>query len=417
MQSSNSQTGRLPGQAIRCICAAVFDLATEDRVILGWNRRPLHLAGGDQVPGISRVVVDARQAWTRAQPAFVADLSEGGVQHTLFACSLVRHAKFVSQFQRCALFGSHHFHAVLQDNGTLSLHDTDFDRVKWRVEFYLARDPGPEVVIPRIEAQDGGFVCTTSFLGESDVVRIAEPVFFGSPVEPDNYGMWLIMGLPSAHDFVRRAHGGRYLCWIRSAWQRKLLNFMGIPDEQIVVQEPWRIYDCSSLTMHQYSHVDVTPTPSDRGVFEELRERCMKGEHKAFEKIFVSRRSFTDKVGYRKLLNEAELINALEARGFVTVEPEMLDFQAQVRIFASARVVVGLGGAAMFNAVFCKPGAAIVSIEGSPAFTYGHSNLFAASQLDFGFIFGKQDQSDPTPTHKRWSVNVPEAMRYVDAFI
>jgi hypothetical protein len=50
----------------------------------------------------------------------------------------------------------------------------------------------------------------------------------------------------------------------------------------------------------------------------------------------------------------------------------------------------------MFNSVFCKPGTGVVSIEGSPAFTYGHFNLFAASQLDFGFIFGKQDRTNLT---------------------
>ena len=386
-------------------------------MILGWNNRPLALAVGDTVSGVDRTVIDERQSWTRTLPSFVADLSENGVQHSLFVCHLIRHAKFVSQFGHAVLFGSHHFHAILQDNGNLSLHDTDPDRVRWRVDFHLSRHPSQEVLIPRIVAHDNDLVCTTNFLTDSDVIQVPEPVFFGSPVEPDNFGMWLIMGLPSAQEFIENGRGGKYLCWIRSDWQRKLLNFMGISDEQIIVQEPWRIYDCQSLDMHQYSHVDVTPTPSDQAVFHAVRDRCVNAAHKVHEKIFISRRSFTQKVGYRGLLNEDELISALEARGFVTIEPEALDFATQVRIFASARVIVGLGGAAMFNAVFCKPGTAIVSIEGSSAFVYGHSNLFSAGRLDFGFIFGSQDQSDPAPVHRRWTVNVSEAIRYIDAFI
>ena len=382
-----------------------------------WDRKPLTLAAGDAPAGVERTVIDPRQTWTRALPAFVADLSEGDIRHSLFANNLVRHAKFLSRFEQCTLFGFHHFHAVLQEGGTLSLHDTDLDRMKWRVDFHLARPESHAALIPKIEAVDGNFVCTTTFLSDANVVRIGEPVFFGSPVEPDNYGMWLIMGLPSAHEYMQSRNDGKYLCWIRSGWQRKMLNFMGIQDEKIIVQEPWSIYHCPSLTMHQYSHVDVTPSPSDQAVFNAVRDRCAGAAPKTAEKIFVSRRSFTQRVGYRGLTNENELIDALEARGFVTVEPETLDFATQVDLFASARVVVGLGGAAMFNTAFCRPGTAVVSIEGSAAFVYGHSNLFAASGLDFGFVFGKQDASDPTPVHKRWSVNVPETMRYIDAFV
>lgn len=385
--------------------------------MLKWDRMPLTLAGGDEVPGIDRALMDPRQSWTRSLPAFVANLSESNLRHSLFACNLTRHAKFVSSFGRSMLFGTHHFHSVLQESGCLSVHDTDADRITWRVNFFLSRLPDEEIGIPKIEKEADGFVCTTNVVDDASIIHVQEPVFFGSPVEPDNYGMWLIMGLPSAYEFLRRRQEEKYLCWLRTDWQRKLLNFMGILEDQIIVQDQWRLYDCDSITMNQYSHIDVTPTPSDQMVFDIIRERCMGEQHVSYEKIFVSRRTFTQKVRYRGLLNEDELIEALEYRGFVTIEPETLDFMTQVRIFASARVVVGLGGAAMFNVIFCRPGTAVVSIEGSPAFAYGHSNMFSTCKLDFGFIFGKQDDLDPTSVHKRWSINVSEAVRYIDAFI
>lgn len=236
-----------------------------------------------------------------------------------------RHAKYRSQFGKCTVFGSHHFHAVLDDEGNLSLHDTDADRVEWRVEFFLEQNSMRETRCPRISMNADVLTCSTLFLNEADVIRVPSPVFFGSPIEPDNYGMWLIMGLPSARAFLQSERDAKYLCWIRSDWQRQLLHFMGIRDEQVVIQDAWRMYACPSLSMHQYSHIDVTPTPSDQDIFREIRERCAPVGSSP-ERLFVSRQSITQKVGYRGLQNENELSEALESRGFVTVEPEKLSF-------------------------------------------------------------------------------------------
>lgn len=388
-------------------------------MLRNWDNKRLELVTGDTSPGIARVTLSPREPWVRSLPAFIADVSGGKVSHNLLTPHLVRHATFRSTFGPCAIFGFHHFHGVLHGDGNLSVHDTDDDRARWRVDSHISHSAQIGIKIPRIVRRDSGYVCSLTEITEADVEKINDPVFVASPVEPDNYGMWLIMVLPSVYDYLKLDDGRRLLCWIRSPWQRKLLNFMGVQDDRIIVQQPWRLYTTPTLSMHQYSHVDVTPTPFDLAVFREITRRALdstEGGPRA-EKIFVSRRGFSQKVGYRNLTNEGELIEKLEDRGFKIVEPETLSFAAQVRLFSEARVVIGVGGAAMFNTIFCKPGTSVVSIESSSAFVYGHSNLFATCKLNFAFIFGTQDLSDPAPVHKRWSLNVDEAVRYIDAFL
>jgi capsular polysaccharide biosynthesis protein len=132
----------------------------------------------------------------------------------------------------------------------------------------------------------------------------------------------------------------------------------------------------------------------------------------------ISRLSITQrsKKQYRALQNENELIDALAARGFDIVEPERLSFPEQVRVFREAECVVGLGGAGLFNVIFCQAGTRVVSIESSTAFVRGHALLFGSLGHRLGIVLGKQDPQDDSPVHKRWTVNVPEAVRHIVAF-
>ena len=106
------------------------------------------------------------------------------------------------------------------------------------------------------------------------------------------------------------------------------------------------------------------------------------------------------------MTNEDALIVAMVGLGFEIHEPEKLSIPDQIRLFREAELVVGLGGAAFFNVVFCRPGTRVVSIESSTQFVDGHARLFASSGHRFAFVFGRQDETDPQPVHKRWTIDV-----------
>ena len=69
------------------------------------------------------------------------------------------------------------------------------------------------------------------------------------------------------------------------------------------------------------------------------------------EKIYLRRNS-----GARKVANSAVLEALLVDHGYVIVEPEKLSFLEQVQLFRNTTKIVSPTGAALSNAIFCKPG-------------------------------------------------------------
>jgi hypothetical protein len=380
------------------------------------------------IPGRSEVVKDphielinASTRWTRQPAEFVADLSTMDLQHTLLVSDhRVCHGTYRNHFEHALLYGWHHVHPVITryryrfDCQDLAAYPQRIEAIKI-VPWPVRRPP-----IPSIRHNENGYSVDFSRCSAKNVITIDDDVYFGTPIEPLNWGMWLLQALPNAYDFVRSGQHGKFLCYTERQWQMDLLRFMGIEQENIIPQEMLRTYDCNTVTMQQYTKVDLVPTDLDRGIFAEVALKCSGDINgSASERIFVSRRSITTKVYdglYRALINEDELVEALAARGFLIVEPEFLSFADQVALFRRAKAVVGLGGAGMFNVIFCQPGTKIVSIESSAAFTDGHACLFAALGHKYGFIFGKQDMTDETPIHKRWTIDVAQTLRIIESF-
>lgn len=326
------------------------------------------------------------------------------------------HAKLLTNFGRVDVFGSHHFHGFLLENGSLGLQETADARVDARMRYHLANRPPPAYPVPLIEYENYEYYCTGSFIENEQVVKISGDVFFASPVEPGNWGMWLLNALPSVDYMLANQPKSKLLCWAHAAWQFNLLKFMGVPDDKLVVQQPWRLYACENLSMHRYTKVDMIPTPTDLELFSRIKADHFSVQLAGYSKIFVSRKTFTSKGGYRGLINEDELIAGLTTLGFKVVEPELLKFEDQIRVFASADIVVGLAGAGMFNTIFCKPGTRVISIESTTEFVSYHANLFGSLNLHYGFIIGEERPDDARKSHKKWFLNVPEAMKYIQAF-
>ena len=78
-------------------------------------------------------------------------------------------------------------------------------------------------------------------------------------------------------------------------------------------------------------------------------------------RLYISRRDAPS----RRYVNEAELAEALEGRGFETVELSEHDFGNKARLFSEAACVVGPTGAGMTNSLFCDPDATVVELAPS----------------------------------------------------
>jgi Glycosyltransferase 61 len=380
---------------------------------------PLRLSSPREVvsrPSIAVLQEKATRPWQ--PPAMVVDLSRDRIHHSLFEQSVLPvHSTYVGRYYDQYVFGFHHLHAFLSQDGEFNCQE--IENYTGRLDYHIAHLPPPHYAIPEFRKGLTGYTVSFSRLPADKIIHIDEPVFFGSPIEPANWGMWLLNGLLSAFSFVSGGHPGKYLCYAPERWQQGLLALAGIDLERVVQQAPWTTYHCREVAVHQYSHVDLVPDEMARSLFRNIVVRCCAGKTASTpERLFVSRRSITKKLGgkYRALLNEDELVAAFEAKGYSIVEPELLPFEEQVRLFANAKVVVGLGGAAMFNAVFCRPGTKIVSIESTNVFLLNHARLFAALDLNYGFILGQQDSSGEQYPHNPWTIDVAGALQAVLAF-
>jgi len=88
-----------------------------------------------------------------------------------------------------------------------------------------------------------------------------------------------------------------------------------------------------------------------------LREKFLRPQAGPSDrKVYISRRQ----AQRRRLAGEEGILPWLERRGFETVCLEQMSFRRQVDLFASARIVVGVHGAAMANLVFMPPGGKVL---------------------------------------------------------
>lgn len=68
------------------------------------------------------------------------------------------------------------------------------------------------------------------------------------------------------------------------------------------------------------------------------------------KRVFLARSSSA-----RSLVNEGQIIQAAEKRGFLAVDPARLSMKEQVLLFATAHTLVGAGGGVMGNYLFTNP--------------------------------------------------------------
>lgn len=82
-------------------------------------------------------------------------------------------------------------------------------------------------------------------------------------------------------------------------------------------------------------------------------------------KIFVSRQIFRNKsTSYkRQILNEEEVFDLVRCHGYEIVNPEQLDWAAQIDLFANAECIIGEAGSGLHNTIFSDFGVGVVCIN------------------------------------------------------
>ncbi|MCM3558005.1 glycosyltransferase family 61 protein [Brevibacillus sp. FSL L8-0520] len=113
------------------------------------------------------------------------------------------------------------------------------------------------------------------------------------------------------------------------------------------------------------------------------------------KRIYVSRAD----AFHRRVSNEQQIVSLLGSHGFVTITPSEYSVSEQIRLFASADVIISPHGANLTNIVFCKPGTLVIEL-----FSPGYVNpiywaLSNHAQLRYAYLIGSGRRS-PESVHE-----------------
>lgn len=175
-----------------------------------------------------------------------------------------------------------------------------------------------------------------------------------------NYFHWIVDVLPRlallrSSGLSWRDIDGVWINAPRAAFQQETLRALGIPADKILSADdhPWI----------QADQLIVPAFPGHLGwpeawALDWLRRQFLPlaTTQPSPERIYISR----NRAHHRRLLNEAAVIDRLQADGFVAVELESMSFAEQVGLFAQARVVIAPHGGGLTNLIFCRPGTQVV---------------------------------------------------------
>ena len=262
------------------------------------------------------------------------------------------------------------------------------------------------------------FVVSRTRLLEAE--QVEGPILLASANEPSNWGMWLLYTLPAILHFIdNRSCYHKLLVCADHPNMVAMLHLLGLSDADYIPHDVTKAYYCRDLYVFRQACQEFYVSLAQRESCARLRTIASAASREPrHRRIYVGRRRRSVELGaVRPLLNEGALIEAVQRLGFAQVDPEFLTPLEQVATFAGARQIIALGGAGLFNNVFCESRTEVVDIESSAYFLPSHSTLLASCGLDYGLIVGQIDHSDPAIWDKRWTVDVAEAVRAVQRFM
>ncbi|NER04122.1 MAG: tetratricopeptide repeat protein, partial [Okeania sp. SIO3C4] len=160
----------------------------------------------------------------------------------------------------------------------------------------------------------------------------------------------------------------------KQPFQRETLRVLGIPEDKIIESDRYPYIQAKKLIVPSFSshlawlekwalqfHRQVFLNPSLSTVFQDGFKRKENQHNQVIyypDRIYVSR----NKAKYRRVINEAKLIDLLSQYGFVTIELETLSVVEQVALFANAKVIVSPHGSGLTNIMFCTPETTVIEL-------------------------------------------------------
>ncbi|VGO12282.1 hypothetical protein PDESU_00833 [Pontiella desulfatans] len=171
----------------------------------------------------------------------------------------------------------------------------------------------------------------------------------------DNYFHWTLDSVPRLSLLQGMANeiDGYYID-NQSRFHLEWLGMLGIPQEKIVEASPECHIEAKELFVPSFAGLPGLPSPEGLDFVRSFMPPT-SGEGR---RLYISRSG----ARRRRILNENEILPLLEKYGFETVHPGKLTVAEQMKLFASASVIVSPHGAELTNLAFCPSGAKVIEL-------------------------------------------------------
>ena len=145
-------------------------------------------------------------------------------------------------------------------------------------------------------------------------------------------------------------------------------------------------------------------------VFRTIKERVLQGSTpQPARKVFVSRGNSTR----RRLVNCAAVEERFAELGFEVVDPGTLSYEAQVRLFAEAELVVGEHGGGLGNIGFCQPETLVIELFHPRHNDLCYLGLAETQGLLHQVFVGTDTNGAARAQEAEWAVDVEAAVDFV----
>jgi Glycosyltransferase 61 len=215
-----------------------------------------------------------------------------------------------------------------------------------------------------------------------------------------NYYHWLIQSLPSL-DWPTRGiqsqQNKTLVLPVLSEWQEESLSLLGINNIDRIEVDLISQYHFDTVEYSEYLGGSTAYSVSLKAIETFDRMKCgVSGLSSQTDRIYVARAD-TDQ---RKILNEGDVIDFLKSQGFRIVVPSEYCLADQIKIFHSAKLVVGGHGGGLSNLVFCQEGSWILELLQATYINPCFHSLAQARGLNYAAeVFTSVEDPAPKPAN------------------
>ena len=231
------------------------------------------------------------------------------------------------------------------------------------------------------------------------------------------YFHWMVDLLPRI-EILRQGINLEKIDWFvvndyQQPFQRETLKSLGVKEEKILASD-----------RHSHIQAEELVVPSYSGSLGWLQPWGLKFLRKVFLKdINIKNSDFSERIyigrgnaRYRRIMNEAEVVEILGKLGFTYVTPESMSLENQIATFARAKIIVAPHGSGLTNIVFCNPGTKVIELFSPHYLRYYYWHITRLLGLEHYYLIGETFSCYPIRNIMYESSLVEDILVNLDSF-